>query len=131
MVLPWGVRREVGIDGVERKMEDNAGPGPDRNRLGFRFSVQREPLWSFEFPAATAWTTEKALHTHVELIVPFWFAAIISAALPAGRALRLIRRRARMGRGVCRHCGYNLTANVSGVCPECGTAAPPHPAPAT
>jgi hypothetical protein len=23
--------------------------------------------------------------------------------------------------GVCRKCGYNLTGNVSGVCPECGT----------
>jgi predicted RNA-binding Zn-ribbon protein involved in translation (DUF1610 family) len=22
------------------------------------------------------------------------------------------------------HCGYNLTGNVSGVCPECGTAVP-------
>jgi hypothetical protein len=24
--------------------------------------------------------------------------------------------------GVCRKCGYNLTGNVSGVCPECGEA---------
>ena len=24
-------------------------------------------------------------------------------------------------RGLCRHCGYNLTGNVSGICPECGT----------
>jgi hypothetical protein len=23
--------------------------------------------------------------------------------------------------GICRHCGYSLTGNVSGVCPECGT----------
>ncbi len=23
--------------------------------------------------------------------------------------------------GHCRQCGYNLTGNVSGVCPECGT----------
>ena len=23
--------------------------------------------------------------------------------------------------GCCRECGYNLTGNVSGVCPECGT----------
>lgn len=22
--------------------------------------------------------------------------------------------------GHCRHCGYNLTGNISGVCPECG-----------
>jgi hypothetical protein len=25
----------------------------------------------------------------------------------------------------CAHCGYNLTGNVSGVCPECGNAVPP------
>ena len=31
--------------------------------------------------------------------------------------------------GHCRSCGYNLTANTTGVCPECGTTiAPPPPA---
>jgi hypothetical protein len=25
------------------------------------------------------------------------------------------------GYGACQHCGYDLTGNVSGVCPECGT----------
>jgi len=23
--------------------------------------------------------------------------------------------------GNCRHCGYDLTGNISGICPECGT----------
>lgn len=31
-------------------------------------------------------------------------------------------RRQRRALGGCRSCGYNLTGNVSGVCPECGTA---------
>jgi predicted Zn-ribbon and HTH transcriptional regulator len=26
--------------------------------------------------------------------------------------------------GMCAECGYNLTGNVSGRCPECGEAAP-------
>lgn len=32
-----------------------------------------------------------------------------------------VRRRRRRRRGLCIRCGYNLTGNVSGVCPECGT----------
>jgi hypothetical protein len=27
--------------------------------------------------------------------------------------------------GHCRKCGYNLTGNTSGRCPECGTSVPP------
>ncbi len=30
--------------------------------------------------------------------------------------------------GTCPYCGYNLTGNVSGVCPECGTAVQEHDA---
>jgi hypothetical protein len=29
--------------------------------------------------------------------------------------------------GHCQHCGYNLTGNVSGKCPECGTGVGPVP----
>jgi rubrerythrin len=32
-------------------------------------------------------------------------------------------RRELAARGFCTHCGYALTDNVSGVCPECGTKA--------
>jgi hypothetical protein len=32
-----------------------------------------------------------------------------------------VRRRVRRSRNGCLRCGYNLTGNVSGVCPECGT----------
>jgi hypothetical protein len=31
------------------------------------------------------------------------------------------RRRSRRAQGLCLHCGYDLTGNVSHVCPECGT----------
>jgi hypothetical protein len=33
------------------------------------------------------------------------------------------RQRKRLKNGHCVPCGYDLTGNVSGVCPECGTAA--------
>jgi len=31
-----------------------------------------------------------------------------------------LRRRRRLKSGLCGKCGYDLTGNVSGVCPECG-----------
>lgn len=52
--------------------------------------------------------------------------AAIFAALPLARAVRSVRlvrrRRATLRVGCCPRCSYDLTANVSGVCPECGTA---------
>ena len=30
----------------------------------------------------------------------------------------------RRAKGLCLHCGYDLTGNVSGVCPECGAPTP-------
>ena len=41
----------------------------------------------------------------------------------ATRGPRIFRRRRvrrRRAAGLCAACGYSLTANVSGVCPECG-----------
>lgn len=55
---------------------------------------------------------------------PHWFVAAI-LALPSG--LRLAFRRRRPKASACPACSYDLTGNVSGVCPECGTkiATPP------
>jgi predicted Zn-ribbon and HTH transcriptional regulator len=46
----------------------------------------------------------------------FW-AAAFSASVAL---LRSLVRKREMLLGHCRKCGYNLTGNVSGVCPECG-----------
>jgi hypothetical protein len=49
--------------------------------------------------------------------MPFLLVVIYPAvALARGPIRRWHRRR----RGSCVACGYNLTGNVSGVCPECG-----------
>jgi hypothetical protein len=52
--------------------------------------------------------------------------AATTALPPLAWSLRRIRRRAlrqkRALRGGCVTCGYALTGNLSGVCPECGTA---------
>jgi hypothetical protein len=50
--------------------------------------------------------------------IPLWILLALIALPTAG--LWYIDRR-RCPPGFCRHCGYNLTGNVSGRCPECGT----------
>jgi hypothetical protein len=54
------------------------------------------------------------------------FVILAGVAVPEASAVALLFRRPWPWRrekfGVCRHCGYNLTGNVSGTCPECGTA---------
>jgi predicted RNA-binding Zn-ribbon protein involved in translation (DUF1610 family) len=50
--------------------------------------------------------------------LPLWLPGIACAAC-AG-VLRVTQGRTQ-ARGMCGRCGYNLTGNVSGVCPECGT----------
>jgi hypothetical protein len=66
--------------------------------------------------------------------VPLWFVAAVFAWIPAIRARtawRARRHRSRAAAGRCPTCDYHLTANTSGVCPECGspTARPSQHAP--
>ena len=52
------------------------------------------------------------------LLVPLW--TVLVVLLAATTALGLSGRRAARA-GHCQQCGYDLTGNVSGRCPECGT----------
>jgi len=53
---------------------------------------------------------------------PLWIPTTIFGLYPAWALVAFVRRRRRLARGnLCKDCGYNLTGNVSGVCPECGT----------
>jgi hypothetical protein len=57
------------------------------------------------------------------LWLPYWF---ITGAFAAPAIVRLffqLRRRRRLGAGLCRHCGYDLRATPD-KCPECGTQPP-------
>jgi hypothetical protein len=53
-------------------------------------------------------------------IVPLWCPFVLIAGITAF----LWWRDRRLPPGHCRKCGYNLTGNVSGVCPECGEPVP-------
>ena len=57
------------------------------------------------------------------LFVPCWFFVAVSVPVPALWTVLYLRSRHRNRRcaaGFCPTCGYNLTANTSAVCPECG-----------
>ena len=71
------------------------------------------------------------------LSLPYWPLTLATASLAA---FAIHRARRRPDPALCRHCSYNLTANTSGICPECGTPIqgqnpprldrqPPHPSP--
>ena len=69
-------------------------------------------------PPHTATCAQSTQGTWKEVVIPFWFAF----ALAATAFVLLWRRARRLPPGHCRGCGYNLTGNVSGRCPECGRA---------
>jgi hypothetical protein len=56
--------------------------------------------------------------------VALWLPAVLLAVLPVTAVVRAATRRRRVPEG-CPNCGYDLTGNVSGRCPECGTTVQP------
>ena len=54
----------------------------------------------------------------VVVFVPYWSMTLILAILPATWFVQYGESNAPEG---CLSCGYDLTGNTSGVCPECGT----------
>lgn len=56
--------------------------------------------------------------TYQVVIIPLW---LIFALAVIPTCILWYRERRRFPAGHCRSCGYDLTGNVSGVCPECGT----------
>ena len=56
-----------------------------------------------------------------ELKIPYWALLLLFIAYPTFAFIRgPVRRWRRQRKGLCVYCGYDLTGNVSGVCPECG-----------
>lgn len=59
---------------------------------------------------------------------PMWLPLAITLLLLVGRKdFFCFRAEQRQLRGLCQSCGYSLTGNVSGTCPECGETYPIDP----
>lgn len=75
--------------------------------------------------APLVWTAEFYVATRPRgVTLPLWAPFAVLTLL----AIALWRREYPAGH--CPACGYDLTGNVSGLCPECGRPAPAPPAPA-
>jgi hypothetical protein len=99
-------------------------PSVDGLRLIARpsWSVERMPLnlaWSqvtkkwWDCVDQTHWTYGPYHSLTIRLWLP-----LLTVAVPTGMLWWLDRRR--IPPGHCQKCGYHLTGNVSGRCPECG-----------
>ncbi len=62
------------------------------------------------------WPTHSA-KIEYHLKIPLW-SLFLAGVLPT----LILWFRDRPRKGHCRHCGYNLTGNLSGRCPKCGSA---------
>jgi hypothetical protein len=89
-------------------------------------ATPKRPLFGRWEPGSSPHPTPRwgaAEQRGVEFFFPHFLVAAAFALLPTVRLAAATRRWRRVRRGLCPSCGYNLTGNVSGVCPECGTRA--------
>jgi hypothetical protein len=115
----YGVARFVSGDARNRDAPFSTIAFPHRF-FGFAWG-RRVVSFVIPFPGPT--NTSYSV-THEAVLIPFWAPFAIVAWLPTARLVgaylpRFLRLR-RERRGHCPSCRYNLTGNISGVCPECG-----------
>ena len=67
----------------------------------------------------TIWTPKLKLKP-LRIVIPLWIPTLLFLTLTIAFMRAPLRRRHRRKRGLCIKCGYDLTGNESGVCPECG-----------
>jgi hypothetical protein len=75
--------------------------------------------WTFNNPCQG----RKGFYTERGLEVHSWFAIVVFGVLPLFWTIQRFKFSKRYPTG-CIACGYNLTGNASGTCPECGTVVP-------
>ena len=85
------------------------------------FRVVRATLFQPVFSPQFSRAGSSHWYLELPLYLPFLVFATSLAALCVYPRLPFTRRRWRRKHGLCVSCGYNLTGNVSGACPECGT----------
>ena len=96
----WGIALERGVVAVGRDPTARSG-------LLIHNISPPDILWSWPI-----WADRSVPYGFVALWIPF-FIVLIPTVLLWLRDRQILP-------GYCEHCGYDLTGNVSGRCPECG-----------
>jgi hypothetical protein len=120
---------------VLRKTRNKDGDDERRDNLiksDYRVLKQEGPPFYFSFHRP--WSVSKSIRVNgtfktmssfivkrTYILCPLWALVIVLPIQPTIAFVRgPYRRYRRRKKGLCLTCGYNLTGNVSGVCPECG-----------
>jgi hypothetical protein len=78
-------------------------------------------IWDIGGPRLGGWPSAEVTRSRFWLRLPIW---VFLGASAFSTALLWYWSRKRYPPGYCRSCGYDLTGNESGMCPECGTPIP-------
>jgi len=90
--------------------------------IGINWCTSNDFGWVYE-PTCNANVPREATARHIRVSAPFWMLITFTAAYPVWSLASFVWRwKKRRRLGLCRSCGYDLNGNVSGTCPECGTA---------
>ncbi len=91
----------------------------DRRSLAYR---KHNPARHLGFCGARIrWVSTKTGQWSMDALLPLWMPIVLFGGLTAlAIATGPLRRAWRRRHGLCESCTYNLTGNISGICPECG-----------
>lgn len=87
-------------------------------------AIRSERIYDIRMEDFPTWQTPNNV-TWLHLTCPAWIwflAVIVLAVYPTLVGYRRYRQHRRRRGGLCLQCGYNLTGNTSGICPECSSA---------
>ena len=124
---PWPCDENRWFTTLSPECGGKSGP---RHRLGFGVEIgsltgsvnvdaNHKAIWSF----AGFGSGPSAQYSAQFVRIPWWVMVAVSAIFPLIWVTSQIRGICtRREHGHCPTCSYNLAGNISGVCPECGTA---------